>query len=122
MKKRVKKQGFAMILLIFFISMIGIETVTLSGISGTMAFETNQTYLQACRENLIVSGLAWAKENADKAETNEATDLDITSLGLRNAELRVTVNITGTGRREANVTALCSVARQRLRTDNTYSF
>jgi hypothetical protein len=122
MKRRVNKQGFALVLLIFFISIIGIETVILSRISGTMAFEANEAYLQACRENLISSGLAWTKENADKVQTNETTELDIASLGLRDAELSVTVNMTETGRREADISALCSVARQRLCADSTYSF
>jgi hypothetical protein len=122
MKRQLNKKGFALVLLIFFISIIGIETVILSGISGTMAFEANEAYLQACRENLIISGLAWAKENADKVQTNETTQLDITSLGLRRAELKVTVNFTGANRKEADITALCFFARQKLQTSSVYRF
>lgn len=122
MKRRVNKRGFALVLLVLFIAVIGIETVILSSISGTMAFETNQAYLQACRENLVNSGLAWAKENADKGLTNEVTDLDITSLALRRAELKITMNITESGQKEANVKASCSIAHQRQHTNSTYSF
>jgi hypothetical protein len=119
MKRLVNKRGFVMVLLIFFIAVIGLETVILSGISNTTAFETNQAYLHACRENLVISGIAWAKANADRAGANEATDLDIESLGLRKAELKVTVSA---GRKEADILALCSVARQTLRADGTYGF
>ncbi len=119
MKRRVNKRGFALVLLVFFIAIIGIETIILSGISNTMAFETNQAYLQAGRENLVISGLAWTKENADKVRTNEMTNLDISSLALRRAELNVTVRAS---RKEADITARCSVARQRLRADSTYEF
>jgi len=111
-----------MVLLVFFMAVIGIETAILSSISNTMAFETNGAYLQACRENLIISGIAWAKENTNKAEANESTDLDISSLALRRAELKVTMNVAGTGRRKANITAWCSVARQTLHIDSTYEF
>ena len=122
MKRRVNKRGFALVLLLFFIAIIGIETIILSGISNTMAFETNQAYLQAGRENLVISGLAWAEENADRGLTNEVTDLDITSLCLRRAELKVTINTTEKGHKDVNITALCSVARQRLHTNSTYGF
>lgn len=122
MKKRVDKPGFALVLLVFFIGIIGIETIVLSGISSTMAFETNQAYLQACRGNLIISGLAWAKENADRVQASDVTELDVTSLSLRRAELRVAIGSKQTGPSEANIVASCSAARQTLRTDGTYEF
>jgi hypothetical protein len=84
-----------------------------------MAFEANDAYLRACRENLIISGLAWAKTNADKGPINQTTELDIASLGLRRAELKVTVSA---GQKEANILASCSVARQTLRTNDKYGF
>jgi hypothetical protein len=122
MKKQSNKRGFALLVLVAFIAVIGIETVILSGISSTMASETNQAYLRACHDNLVISGLTWAKTNADRGAVNEATDLDIASLALRRAELKVTVSVAEAGRKEANIIAWCSVARQRLRTDSTYDF
>ena len=122
MKKKSNNRGFAFVLLVLFIAVIGFETVVLSGMSNKMAFETNEAYLTACKENLIISGLTWAKENSERNVIDEEVSLDITSLALHNAELHVTINLKQTPPQEANITASCSTARQKLNTDNTYEF
>ena len=119
MKKHLNKRGFALILLIFFIAVIGIETVILTGISSTVAFETDHAYLNACRDNLVISGLAWARENAGRVTTNETAELDVTSLGMRRVESSLSVSV---GSKEANIKVTCSAARQNLSMDKKYGF
>ena len=58
--------------------------------SRTMIFQGDTAYLNACRRNLVSSGLAWAKANAASATEGE-TVLDVNDLGVRSASLKVSV-------------------------------
>jgi hypothetical protein len=74
--KKPRKKGFALVLVITAMAVIGLEMYVLTGGSNTMLFQSDTAYLEACKRNLITSGLAWAKRNIlnNNKETFEKAD------------------------------------------------
>lgn len=117
MKSKNNNKGYAFILLIFFIGIIGLEMVILTGISGSMAFQTDRAYLKACEDNLIASGLSWADINASHDDTFE---FDTTALAGRDTELNVKIETDDLGKKQVHVTTSCSRARQTFGSEDVY--
>ena len=69
--KRVKQNGFVLVLVIAIISLIGVEMFVLAGSSNIILFQTNDAYLEACEQNLAASGLAWAEKNIKNEKGDE---------------------------------------------------
>jgi len=88
--KETKTEGFVLVMVIVAIALAGMVMFVLSEGSRTMIFQTDTAYLNACRRNLVSSGLAWAKANAASAAEGEAV-LDVNDLGVREASLKVSV-------------------------------
>jgi hypothetical protein len=121
--KRRRQQGFVLILIIMAIIVFGIELFALSGIANTMQFESNAAYLNACRRNLLASGLAWARENGgDKSgEVFDTTvQLDVKKMNIRGSVLDVTIRRTSDGRAEVQIDTSCSRGRRTLKGAGKY--
>jgi hypothetical protein len=121
--KRRRQQGFVLILVIMAIIVFGIELFALSGIANTMQFESNAAYLNACRRNLLASGLAWARENGgDKSgEVFDTTvQLDVKKMNIRGSVLDVTIRRTSDGRAEVQIDTSCSRGRRTLKGAGKY--
>ena len=67
--KNSRRKGVALILAIIAMAIIGLEMHVLSSGSSTMLFQSDRAYLEACKRNLITSGLAWAKRNIQNNST-----------------------------------------------------
>jgi hypothetical protein len=55
--KKQRQKGFALVLVITAMAVIGLEMYVLTGGSNTMLFQSDTAYLEACKRNLITSGL-----------------------------------------------------------------
>jgi hypothetical protein len=88
--KKTTKQGFVLVMVIVAIALTGMVMFVLSDGSRTMIFQTDTAYLNACRRNLVSSGLAWAKTNAGSTAEGEMV-LDVNDLGVGDASLRVSL-------------------------------
>jgi len=122
MKQR-RQQGFVLILVIMAIIVFGIELFALSGIANTMQFESNAGYLNACRRNLLASGLAWAQENGGNNSSevfDKSIKLDTSKMKIRGSALDVTLRRTSDGQAEVQIDTSCSRGRRTLKGAGKY--
>ena len=61
--KKLRRNGFVLILVVVIIAAFGLEMFVLAGASNTILFQSDSAYLNAVEHNLMESGLAWAKKN-----------------------------------------------------------
>jgi hypothetical protein len=112
-KKR--NRGFIMLMVICILALIAIYMIVLTSDSNTFIFMSDRAYLDACRQNLIASGLNWAKKNAEVSKTAIGpVELDTSAMGIKNAVLKVKVTSAEKGKSQVEINTFCSKARQRL--------
>jgi len=113
------KKGFVMLTVIMMLFFIGTMLFVLTGVSNKITFQTNRAYLEAVRQNLISSGLSFAKHNIEK-ENVKNIELDIAGLGIRNAQLIVTIEKITNKQAQVNVSTSCGFGSQRLEDNKKY--
>jgi len=92
--KKIRRQAFALMYVIVAMSLVSMALFALTCITKNVSGNTNMMYLDACRRNLLLSGLAWTKHNPDdinKKTTSEIFDLDISKLEIPAGTVKVTV-------------------------------
>jgi hypothetical protein len=122
--KRSKSQkGFAIILTLALIVLIGAGIFVLTGISNTMMFDAENAQLMATERNLTASGLAWAKQNKpnqpDDAPSG-VTQLDVSQIGIADANLSVAFEIDENGKFEVLIKTRGRRARHTLRKSHKF--
>ncbi len=122
--KKPRQKGFVLILVITAMAVIGLEMYVLTGGANTMLFQSDMAYLEACKRNLITSGLAWAKQNIrnKSRETFEKTvELDVGKMNIRGSSLIVTIRGLPTGEEpQVQINARGSRGRRTFRGDGKY--
>jgi hypothetical protein len=118
-----RKNGFVMILVITAMAIIGLQMHVLSSGANTMLYQSDRAYLNACKRNLITSGLAWAKRNIqnNSTETFEKTvDLNIDKLNIKDSSLIVTISLPTNQQPQAQINVSCSRNRRTFKSDKKY--
>ncbi len=132
--KKPRQKGFALVLVITAMAIIGLEMHVLTSGANTMLFQADTAYLEACKRNLITSGLAWAKRNIrnNNRDTFEKTvELDVSSMNparrsrdgmnIRGSSLIVTIRGLPTGEElQVQINARGSRGRRTFRGDGKY--
>jgi len=121
--KKIKQNGFVLVVVIMSIAIIAIEMAVLTGGSNAILFQTNTAYLQACRRNLVASGLAWAEKNiknGNKQIFDKTVELDIADMNIRRASLSVTVRAPVNKKAEVQINSSVSRGRRTLRHKGKY--
>ena len=121
--KKIRQNGFVLLLVIIAITLVGAATYILAGGSNAMLFQSDTAYLQACERNMRASGLAWAKQNIknqNKESFNQMVELDTTNLDIRDGRLSVFISISQDKPPEVQINTSCSRAGQTLKRDNRY--
>ncbi len=134
--KKPRQKGFALILVITAMAVIGLEMHVLTSGANTMLFQSDTAYLKACERNLITSGLAWAKRNIrnNSRENFEKTvELDVSKMpsnagfrlkpavgGIRGSTLIVTISIPTGEEPQAQISTRVSRGRRTFRGDGKY--
>lgn len=116
------QSGFVLVFVIVAMILIGVEMYVLAGMANTMQYQSHRTYLKACERNLLASGLAWAREYAQKIpgeSSGQMIELDVSGLDILGSSLDVTFSAGGDVP-EARIQTTCSRGRQTLKSDNTY--
>jgi hypothetical protein len=119
-----RENGFVLILVIAVIAVVGLEMFVLAGSSNIILFQADTAYLRAVRSNLVASGLAWAKRNIkdqNKEIFDKTTELDVTMMNVRNANLSVIAGAPGGKEVQVQIRTSCSKSRQTLRSDDKYA-
>jgi hypothetical protein len=121
--KNTRRKGAALVLAITAMAIIGLEMHVLSSGSNIMLFQSDRAYLEACKRNLIMSGLAWAKRNIrnNTTETFEkSTELSVGRLNIKDSNLIVTISIPADKEPQAQINVSCSRSRRTLKSDEKY--
>ncbi|MFH1719483.1 MAG: hypothetical protein ABIF19_19190 [Planctomycetota bacterium] len=113
--KKLKTNGFVLLLVIVAIAVVAVEIFVLTNIAGTMQFQSHTVYLQACERNLLASGLSWARQNI-RNRSGETFDgkieLDVGKMNIRGSALDVTISMLSDQEAEIRISSLCSRGRQ----------
>jgi len=121
--KKPRQKGFALVLVITAMAIIGLEMHVLTSGANTMLFQADTAYLEACKRNLITSGLAWAKRNIrnNNRETfDKAVELDVSKMDIRASSLIVTISVPTDKEPQAQINASCSRGRRTFRHDGKH--
>jgi len=121
--KNKKRKGAALVLAITAMAIVGIEMHVLSSGSNTMLYQSDRAYLEACERNLVMSGLAWAKQNVQSNNTDifqKSINLDVSNLNISNPSLIVKINTLTKGWSQAQISVSCSRSRRTLKSDEIY--
>ena len=118
-----RKNGFVLVLVIMAMSIIGLQMHVLSRGSNTMLYQTDRAYLEACKRNLITSGLAWAKrniQNNNKETFKKSVELNTSKLNIKESSLVVTITIPSNEQPQTQINVSCSRKRRTLKSDEKY--
>ncbi len=121
--KKLRQNGFVLILVITAIAVIGIEMFVLAGIANNMQFQSNTAYLKACERNLLASGLVWARQNVqDRGREifDKTIELDVNEMNIRGSTLSVTISTPAEEEPEVQINTSCSRGRQTLKGSGKY--
>lgn len=121
--KKPRQKGFVLILVITAMAIIGIALHVLTSGANTMLFQADTAYLEACKRNLITSGLAWAKRNIrnNNRDTFEKTvELDVSKMNIRVSSLIVTISVPTDKEPQAQINVSCSRGRRTFRDDDKH--
>lgn len=129
--KKPRQKGFALVLVITAMAIIGLEMHVLTSGANTMLFQADTAYLEACKRNLVTSGLAWAKRNIrnnNKETFEKAVELDVSKIfygsgsrRIRDASLIVTIRGLPTDKApQAQINVSCSRGRRTFRDDGKH--
>ncbi len=109
------RKGFVLLIVIMILGLMGVEMFVLSSVSNKITFQTGRAYLEAVEQNLVSSGLVWAKHNI--AKEAEKIELDTADIAPQNAQL----NITAGKQSKVTINVLCSRGGQNIRHNKSYS-
>ncbi len=118
-----RQKGAALVLAITAMAIVGLEMHVLSSGSNTMLFQSDRAYLEACKRNLITSGLAWAKRNIQNNSTEtfeKSVELNVGKLNIKDSSLIVTIRIPTNEEPQAQINVSCSRSRRTLKSDKKY--
>lgn len=121
--KKTRQNGFVLMLVIAAMAVIGAEIFFLSRDSNTVLFQTNEVYLEACEQNLIASGLVWAKQNAGNGNAeffNKKIELNTGDLDVKNATLSITMGAPVNKEAKVQINTSCQRGRRILRHSGEY--
>ena len=120
---RKSRDGFVLVLVIVAIIIIGIEMFVLAGMANTLQFQSHRAYLKTCERNLLASGLAWARQNAQKSRgerPGRMIELDVSEMDILGSALKVTIDTAEDGP-QVRIQTSCSRGRQTLNASRTYN-
>ncbi len=121
--KKVRQNGFVMLMVMAALILVGFEMFVLARSSNTIVFQTNSAYVESCEQNLVASGLAWAKmkvESENQASLNKTIELSLADMNIKRGALSVFVQRRENKPAEVQITTSCSRGRQTLRHKKKY--
>jgi hypothetical protein len=83
------KRGFAVVMVLLAIVVIGAETAVLASMARQLYFQSQRAYVQAFNHNLEMSGAAWAHTHAGALGQKQALDTSQLSDGRTKCSLEI---------------------------------
>ena len=104
------RKGFVLILVLAVMGLFGSSLILLTAGTNNLRHQADSAYLSACQENLLASGMAWARhqvKTGGKALPSGATALDTTNWDSPGAELSIRSRAGEGGGLEIELHAVC---------------
>lgn len=114
--KQVERNGYAIILAVVAIALVGAAVLVLVDTSDTLMFDSKLSYLHACQRNLCASGLAWVRQNPEKLGVSSVR-LDVEQLGVAGGTLMVVGKVSGA---KVQINTQCGQGKMKLKGGDTY--
>ena len=117
------RKGFILPIVIMILGLMGAELFVMTGSSNKIGFQTNSALLDAVQQNLISSGLSWVKhnmENGDIKKAGKEIQLDTADIGIRNAQLAVTIEKITHKQAEVVIDTSCGFGSRNLKNSKKY--
>jgi len=121
--KKVKQNGFVLIIVIGAMAVIAIEMSILTHSSNLILLQSQAAYLEACEHNLTESGLAWAKlniENENIENFDETIELNVSGMNIRKTALSIVIERPENKHAKVQVNTSCSRGRQTRKQKKAY--
>ena len=121
--RRVKQNGFILIIVVFILSLVGLAMILLSSSSTIMAFGSSTAALEANCQNIMVSSMTWAEQNRERLlqlGQDATVQLDISSLGISRSACQIAVKKIEDRGLEIEITVSCIQGKRRLVRDAGY--
>lgn len=115
MKIKKEQNGFILMVVLSIISLFAAEMYMLSEDSFSLMFQTNNIYLEAVEKNLVLSGLAWSKENIRDEENkigNKTIQLNLPAGFPGESKLDVFIEESSGDHVRININAYCRFVKQ----------
>jgi hypothetical protein len=110
-----RRKGYILILVIMILSLVEVCMILLTCSSNTFIFQANRDYLEACRQNLVASGLAWSKANLDSLKVTQAPiELNTSEMSIKKAALSIAVSEKQKGAAQVEINTSCTRGRQTI--------
>ncbi|MGA2916728.1 MAG: hypothetical protein ABSE89_11950 [Sedimentisphaerales bacterium] len=117
------RKGVVLLIVIIILVFMGTVLLLFTDVSNKIIFQTNRAFLEAAEQNMISSGIAWAKHNIEKGnikETENEIQLDTAGIGVRDAQLAVTIEKISHKQAQLTVNTSCSLSGQSLKHTRKY--
>jgi hypothetical protein len=102
---------------------MGTVLFVLTDVSNKIIFQTNRALLDTVQQNMISSGIAWAKyniENGNIKKMPKEIQLDTPCIGTRDAQLTVTIEKIAHRQAQVLINTSCSFGSQILKHKDRY--
>ena len=91
---RSHKKGFITLVIIPLLILLPIAITVMSRSTISLSTELRESRLEALCQDILVSGLAWSRQNVEKLsgyEAKEEISLDVSNLGMEDGKFHITV-------------------------------
>jgi len=107
-----RRRGFAIVMAMVGLTLVGGAIFLLARASSAMLFESNKAYAEASSYNLESSALVWARRNAGRRGMIE---LDVSQMGVPAGSLSVALSDSGGGKKALQIRTECRRGRMTIR-------
>ena len=116
------RKGYVLILVIVILLFVEVCMIVLACSSNTFIFQADRDYLEACRQNLFASGIAWSQKNLDSSKITQATiNLDTMDMNIKSANLSVIVSKKQKGTAQVEINTSCTRGRQTITSSGKFT-
>lgn len=116
------RKGMILIFVIVIFAMVEMYMLILAGCTNTFIFQSDRDYLNACKQNLIASGLNWTKQNAALLNAKKAIELNTNEMNIKDSALKIEFIKNDKNEALIKINSSCSRGRQTITSEEKFIF
>jgi hypothetical protein len=112
---RANRKGFVLLFVIAMFGLINLYMIIMTSDANGLIFQADKCYLEACKQNLIASGLNWAKKNVNTATTPAGViEMDTADMNIRKSALSLTFAVREKDAVQVEINTSCTRGRHTI--------